>query len=301
MLNEHVELSKEVKEALNSRKPVVALESTIISHGMPYPQNLETAIELEDVVKTHGATPATIAVLKGRIKVGLSKEELEHLAKSKDVLKVSRMDLPYAVSKKLDGATTVAATMICANLAGIHVFATGGVGGVHRNAEETMDISADLFELSKTSVLVVSAGVKSILDIRKTLEYLETLGVTVVGYRTNDFPAFYSSTSGCKIGMRVDTPKEAAELFKVRQSFEIGGGMLLANPVSKSYEIPKEIIDSVIENAITSAQSQKIRGKAVTPFLLSKIVEEFPQALQTNISLVKANAALAAEVSKFLT
>ncbi|WP_036221848.1 pseudouridine-5'-phosphate glycosidase [Mesoaciditoga lauensis] len=295
-----LELSPEVKNAIESNAPVVALESTIISHGMPYPKNLETALSLENVVREHDAIPATIAVIDGKIKVGLSREELEFMAKAKDVLKLSRMDLPYAISQKKNGATTVAATMICAHLAGIKVFATGGVGGVHRSVEKTFDISADLFELSKTPVLVVSAGVKSILDIPKTLEVLETLGVTVVGYKTEDFPSFYSRSSGSKLYMRVDTPKEAANLFETRMKMGIDGGMLLANPISKEEEIEPEKISIVIKEALLLAEKKGISGKDVTPFLLSKIVEKLPQALDANISLVKSNAALAAEVAKNL-
>ena len=299
-MRDFLELSPEVKNAVESNAPVVALESTIISHGMPYPKNLETALSLEDVVREHGAIPATIAVIDGKIKVGLSRKELEFMAKAKDVLKLSRMDLPYAISQKKNGATTVAATMICAHLAGIKVFATGGVGGVHRGVEKTFDISADLFELSKTPVLVVSAGVKSILDIPKTLEVLETLGVTVVGYKTEDFPSFYSRSSGSKLYMRVDTPKEAANLFETRMKMGIDGGMLLANPISKEEEIEPEKISIVIKEALLLAEKKGISGKDVTPFLLSKIVEKLPQALDANISLVKSNAALAAEVAKNL-
>ncbi len=299
-MRDFLELSPEVKNAVESNAPVVALESTIISHGMPYPKNLETALSLEDVVREHGAIPATIAVIDGKIKVGLSRKELEFMAKAKDVLKLSRMDLPYAISQKKNGATTVAATMICAHLAGIKVFATGGVGGVHRSVEKTFDISADLFELSKTPVLVVSAGVKSILDIPKTLEVLETLGVTVVGYKTEDFPSFYSRSSGSKLYMRVDTPKEAANLFETRMKMGIDGGMLLANPISKEEEIEPEKISIVIKEALLLAEKKGISGKDVTPFLLSKIVEKLPQALDANISLVKSNAALAAEVAKNL-
>ncbi|WP_456399348.1 pseudouridine-5'-phosphate glycosidase [Mesoaciditoga sp.] len=295
-----LEISKEVKDALNSSMPVVALESTIISHGMPYPQNLETALSLEESVRKRGAVPATIAIIGGKIKVGLEPSEIEYMAKASGILKLSRMDLPYAISKGLDGATTVAATMICAHLAGIKVFATGGVGGVHREVEKTFDISADLFELSKTPVLVVSAGVKSILDIPKTLEVLETLGVTVVGYRTDEFPSFYSRSSGSKVYMRVDTPEEAAALFKVRREMGIDGGMLLANPISEKDEIKREFMNDIIEKALVLARKNEIKGKDVTPFLLSEIVKSFPQALDANISLVRSNAALAAEVAKKL-
>lgn len=295
-----MEISPEVEKALNDSKPVVALESTIISHGMPYPTNLKTAISLENEIRSHDAIPATIAVIGGKIKIGLSNLELEYMAKAKNVLKLSRMDLPYAVSKKLDGATTVAATMMCAKMAGIKVFATGGVGGVHRGVNETFDISTDLFELSKTPVIVVSAGVKSILDIPKTLEILETLGVTVVGYKTYDFPSFYSRDSGSKLYMKVDTPKEVANLYNTKIKMEIESGILVANPISKEYEIPNDVIDKAINKALEIAKENKISGKAMTPFLLSKIVEQIPEALESNIHLAKSNAALAAEITKNL-
>ncbi len=234
-MNEFVDLSSRVDEAIKNGEPIVALESTIISHGMPYPTNVQTAKTLEKIIKDNGAVPATIAVIKGRIKVGLSDEELEYMATQKGILKLSRMDLPYALAKGLDGATTVAATMMCANMAGIKVFATGGVGGVHKGVVDTFDISADLVELSKTPVIVVSAGVKSILDIPKTLELLETLGVTVVGYKTDDFPSFYSQKSGSKLYMRANSPKEVAQIFKARSSLGVDGGMLVANPIESRY------------------------------------------------------------------
>ncbi len=295
-----MEIAPEVEKALNNSEPVVALESTIISHGMPYPRNLETAILLENEIRLHGATPATIAVIGGKIKIGLNQKELEYMAKAKNILKLSRMDLPYAVSKSLDGATTVAATMICAKMAGIKVFATGGVGGVHRGVNETFDISADLFELSKTSVIVVSAGVKSILDIPKTLELLETLGVTVIGYGTYDFPSFYSRSSGSKLYMKADTPEEVANLYKIKIKMEIKSGMLVANPISKVHEISNNVIDKAIDKALEMAKKSKISGKAMTPFLLSKIVEQIPRALESNVHLAKSNTALAAEISKKL-
>ncbi len=297
-MNEFVDLSSKVKYAIEKGIPVVALESTIISHGMPYPANIETARALEKVVEENGCAPATIAILNGRIKIGLKDDELEFLARSKDILKLSRMDLPYALAKKLNGATTVAATMLCANMAGIKVFATGGVGGVHRGAAETFDISADLVELSKTPVIVVSAGVKSILDIPKTLEILETLGVTVLGYRTDYFPSFYSRSSGSKLYMRADSPEEVANIFNVKQKLGLSGGMLVANPIEKSKEIPNDVIDEKINSALDEARKSGISGKAVTPFLLSKIVEYLPEALEANVELVKANAALAAKISK---
>ncbi len=295
-----LKISQEVKEALENSQPVVALESTIISHGMPYPKNLETALSLEKTVRKHGAIPATIAVMGGKIKIGLSESEIEHLAKANGILKLSRMDLPYAVSKKMDGATTVAATMMCANFAKIKAFATGGVGGVHRGVNETFDISADLVELSQTPLIVVSAGVKSILDIPKTLEVLETLGVTVVGYQTRDFPSFYSRNSGNTLYMQVNTPEEAAALYLIKRKMGIKGGILVANPISKEHEIPNNVINEAIGHAIEESKLKKISGKALTPFLLSKIVELVPQALEANIHLVMSNAALAAEISKEL-
>ncbi|MCL4407566.1 MAG: pseudouridine-5'-phosphate glycosidase [Thermotogae bacterium] len=297
-MNEFMDLSLRVKEAIKSHMPIVALESTIISHGMPYPTNVQTAKTLEKIIKDNGAIPATIAVIKGRIKIGLGDDELEYMATQKGILKLSRMDLPYAVAKGLDGATTVAATMICANMAGIKVFATGGVGGVHRGVIDTFDISADLFELSKTPVIVVSAGVKSILDIPKTLEVLETLGVTVVGYKTDDFPSFYSQKSGSKLYMRADSPKEMADIFKAKLALGLEGGMLVANPIETSKEISHEIIDKAINTALEKANKSGIHGKDVTPFLLTHIVEYIPKALEANVELVKSNAVLAAMISK---
>lgn len=297
-MNEFIDLSSKVKYAMNNGIPLVALESTIISHGMPYPTNVETARMLEKIVEENGAVPATIAILDGHIKIGLKDEEIEFLAKSKDIIKVSRMDLPYVISKKLNGATTVAATMLCAHMAGIKVFATGGVGGVHKGVTETFDISADLVELSKTPVIVVSAGVKSILDIPKTLEVLETLGVTVIGYKTDYFPAFYSRNSGSKLYMRADSPQEVASIFNMKMKLGLGGGILVANPIEESKEIPNTLIDEKINLALIEAKNAGIHGKAVTPFLLSKIVEYLPKALSANVELVKSNALLAAKISK---
>jgi pseudouridine-5'-phosphate glycosidase len=296
-MNEFLDLSSEVKSAMKNGDPVVALESTIISHGMPYPTNLETAKSLEKIVLENGAVPATIAVLSGRIKIGLNDSELEYMATAKGILKLSRMDLPYAVTKKFDGATTVAATMLCAKMAGINVFATGGVGGVHRGVIDTFDISADLIELSKTSVVVVSAGVKSILDIPKTLEVLETLGVTVVGYKTDDFPSFYSQKSGSKLYMKAENPTEIAKIFKNKLSLGLDGGILVPNPIEKSKEIPNKVVDSAIDKALNEAALHGIRGKDVTPFLLSKIVEYVPEALNANVELVKSNAVLGSKIA----
>jgi len=296
-MNEFLDLSSEVKSAMKNGDPVVALESTIISHGMPYPTNLETAKSLEKIVLENGAVPATIAVLSGRIKIGLNDSELEYMATAKGILKLSRMDLPYAVTKNFDGATTVAATMLCAKMAGINVFATGGVGGVHRGVIDTFDISADLIELSKTSVVVVSAGVKSILDIPKTLEVLETLGVTVVGYKTDDFPSFYSQKSGSKLYMKAENPTEIAKIFKNKLSLGLDGGILVPNPIEKSKEIPNKVVDSAIDKALNEAALHGIRGKDVTPFLLSKIVEYVPEALNANVELVKFNAVLGSKIA----
>jgi pseudouridine-5'-phosphate glycosidase len=296
-MNEFLDLSSEVKSAMKNGDPVVALESTIISHGMPYPTNLETAKSLEKIVLENGAVPATIAVLSGRIKIGLNDSELEYMATAKGILKLSRMDLPYAVTKKFDGATTVAATMLCAKMAGINVFATGGVGGVHRGVIDTFDISADLIELSKTSVVVVSAGVKSILDIPKTLEVLETLGVTVVGYKTDDFPSFYSQKSGSKLYMKAENPTEIAKIFKNKLFLGLDGGILVPNPIEKSKEIPNKVVDSAIDKALNEAALHGIRGKDVTPFLLSKIVEYVPEALNANVELVKSNAVLGSKIA----
>jgi len=297
-MNDFVDLSLKVKEAMKSHMPIVALESTIISHGMPYPTNVQTAKTLEKIIEDNGAVPATIAIIKGRIKIGLDDDELEYMATKKGILKLSRMDLPYAVANGLNGATTVAATMICANMVGIKTFATGGVGGVHRGVVDTFDISADLFELSKTPVIVVSAGVKSILDIPKTLEVLETLGVTVVGYRTDDFPSFYSQKSGSKLYMHADSPRAVAQIFKAKLALGLEGGMLVANPIETSKEIPHETIDKAINTALGEANRLGIHGKDVTPFLLAHIVEYVPEALEANVELAKSNAALAAMISK---
>lgn len=268
-----IKYSEEVLKAIQNNLPVVALESTIISHGMPYPDNLEVAIKCEKIIRENGAVPATIAIIKGQIVVGINEEELEYMASSKDILKVSRRDLPYVISQKLSGATTVATTSLIANLAGIHFFATGGIGGVHRGVSETWDISADLEELGMTNICVVSAGAKSILDLPKTLEYLETKGVPVVGYNTSIFPAFFCNESSEKVPLRLDTPKEIAEMIKVKWDLGLDGGILVANPIDRKYSLSKEMIDNVINEAILEMNSLKIIGKEVTPFLLSKINE----------------------------
>lgn len=297
--NKYLDVAPEVAEALAAGKPVVALESTIISHGMPYPKNVETALNVEKVIRDNGAVPATIAIIGGRLKAGLSKTEIEYLGKTgQAVPKVSRRDLPVIVSKKMDGATTVATTMIVAAMAGIKVFATGGIGGVHRGAETTMDISADLEELAMTPVMVVCAGAKAILDLGLTLEYLETKGVPVIGYGTEELPAFYSRKSGFKVDYRLDTPKEIAEVFSAKQGLEMKGGMLVTNPIPEEYAMPDDVINAAIDQAIAESVEQGIRGKASTPFLLARVAElTGGDSLESNIRLVYNNAALAAKTA----
>jgi len=301
MLENYLEISAEVKEALANGKGVVALESTIISHGMPYPQNVETALEVERIVRENGAVPATIAILSGKLKVGLSLEEIEVLGKSKDVTKVSRRDIPFIVAGKGNGATTVAATMIIAALAGIKVFATGGIGGVHRGAPETFDISADLQELAKTDVAVICAGAKSILDIGLTLEYLETVGVPVIGYQTKELPAFYTVKSGFQVDYKLDTPKQIAEALKSKWDLGLDGGAVIANPIPEEYAMDYEIITAAIESALTEADEKGIKGKESTPFLLAKVKEiTGGKSLNSNIQLVYNNAKLGAEIAAAL-
>ena len=300
--SKYLSISKEVREALENGKPVVALESTIISHGMPYPKNVQTALACEQIIRDNGAIPATIAIIKGKLKVGLTKDEIEYLGKAgRNVIKVSRRDIPYIVSKKLDGATTVAATMILANLAGIKIFATGGIGGVHRGAEITMDISADLEELAKTNVAVVCAGCKSILDLGKTLEYLETKGVLVIGYKTNKLPAFYTSTSEFDVDLRCDEPKEISDLLKTKWDLGLEGGVLITNPIPKEYEMESIVINKVIEDSVKEASDLGIHGKEITPFLLSRICEVTGgDSLESNIKLVYNNCKLASLIAKGL-
>lgn len=298
MLEKYLDIKKDVYDALRNDEPVVALESTIISHGMPYPQNVETALNVEKIIKEKGAVPATIGIIKGRIKVGLTENEIEYLGKAKNVVKVSRRDLPFIVSKGLDGATTVAATMIVASLAGIKVFATGGIGGVHRKAQETFDISADLQELAHTSVAVVCAGAKSILDLGLTLEYLETNGVPVVGYKTNELPAFYTTRSGFGVDYRVDSISELAQAIKTKWDLKLDGGLVIANPIPKEYELDYEVINKAIDEAIEDAEKQGIKGKETTPFLLSRVKEITKgESLEANIQLVYNNAKVAGELS----
>lgn len=297
--NQYLDIAPEVAKALSAKKPVVALESTIISHGMPYPQNVETALKVEQVIRENGAVPATIAIIGGRLKAGLSKEEIAYLGKTGyDVPKVSRRDLPMIVAKKMDGATTVATTMIVANLAGIEIFATGGIGGVHRGAETTMDISADLEELSMTPVMVICAGAKSILDLGLTLEYLETKGVPVIGYGTEELPAFYTRKSGFGVDYRLDTPLELATAFRVKQEVGLKGGMLVTNPIPEEYSMDPDIINKAIDEAISDSKKQGIHGKDTTPFLLAKIKEiTGGDSLDSNIQLVYNNARLAAKTA----
>lgn len=298
MLEKYLEINPEVKAAIEAGKAVVALESTIISHGMPYPKNVETALEVENIVREHGAVPATIAILNGRIKVGLTSQEIEYLGKSHDAVKASRRDIPFILVKGLTGATTVASTMIIASLAGIKIFATGGIGGVHRGAQETFDISADLQELAKTDVAVVCAGAKSILDIGLTLEYLETQGVPVVGYGTDDLPAFYTSKSGFGVDYRVDTVLELAEALKTKWDLGLNGGVVVANPIPKAYEMAPAIINKAIDAAVKEAEAKGIKGKESTPFLLAKVKELTEGAsLDSNIQLVYNNAKLGAQIA----
>lgn len=297
--NKYLDVAPEVKKAIEEGKPVVALESTIISHGMPYPKNVETALNVEKVIRDNGAVPATIAIIGGRLKAGLSKEEIEYLGKTgQKVTKVSRRDLPVIVSKKMDGATTVATTMIIAAMAGIKVFATGGIGGVHRGAETTMDISADLEELAQTPVLVVCAGAKAILDLGLTLEYLETKGVPVIGYGTEELPAFYTRKSGFKVDYRLDTPAEVAAAFVAKKELGMAGGMLLTNPIPEQYAMDDKVINAAIDQAIKESVEQGIKGKATTPFLLARVVElTGGESLESNIQLVYNNATVAAKTA----
>jgi pseudouridine-5'-phosphate glycosidase len=297
-MNQYVVTSQEVKEALASGKPVVALESTIISHGMPYPKNVETALKVEEIIRENGAVPATIAIIGGVMKAGLTEEEIDYMGKTPGVAKVSRRDIPYIVAGKLDGATTVASTMIIAEMAGISIFATGGIGGVHRGAETTMDISADLEELAQTSVAVVCAGAKSILDLGLTLEYLETKGVPVYGYGTDELPAFYTRKSEFKVDYRIDDPKEMAGVLKAKWDLGLKGGALIVNPIPEEYSMDESLITNVIEEAVKEAKANGIKGKDTTPFLLAKIKEiTGGDSLEANIQLVYNNARLAAKVA----
>lgn len=296
-MNEFV-LSEEVHAALNEHSPVVALESTIISHGMPFPDNLAVAMEVEAEVRRHGAVPATIAILNGKICIGLERHALEQFAQASDVMKCSRRDLPFVVSQCKNGATTVAATMIVASMAGIDVFATGGIGGVHRGAENTWDVSADLPEFAQTAVAVVSAGAKAILDLPKTLEYLETAGVPVIGYQTDQFPAFYSRTSGLQLSKVLNTTYEIAAFFHEKKRLDLSGGVLIANPIPHQFEIPQAIIEPAIEAALKQAKEKGILGKDVTPFLLRQLNEITQGKSQlANKQLILNNAAVGAQLA----
>lgn len=298
MLKKYLEIHPEVQKALEEGKPVVALESTIISHGMPYPKNIEMAQNVSRIVRENGAIPATIAIINGVLKVGLTKEEIEFLGTSKDVVKASRRDLPFVISKKLNGATTVATTMILADLAGVRVFATGGIGGVHRGAQETFDISADLQELANTNVAVICAGAKSILDIGLTLEYLETNGVPVIGFGTDEFPAFYTRKSGFSVDYRVDSSLEVAEALKAKWDLNLKGGMVIGNPIPEQFEMDYDTITNAIETALREADENNITGKKVTPFLLDKVKTiTAGQSLASNIELVYNNAKVAAQIA----
>ena len=297
-MSDYIDIAPEVAAALASGKPVVALESTIISHGMPYPQNLETAQAVEQDVRDNGAIPATIAVIGGRCKIGLSPEELEYFAKGTDILKLSRRDIPYCIAKKRDGATTVSATMILAEKAGVRVFATGGIGGVHRDLAGNFDVSADLTELGKTSVAVVCAGAKAILDIPKTLEHLETLGVPVIAYGTDEFPAFYSVESGHKAPLRLDSPEDLAAFLKSKWEFGLEGGAVIGNPPEADKALAREAIEGAIDDALAEAQKKGIHGRDVTPFLLARVTQLTEgKSLEANIALVRNNARLGAKIA----
>ena len=297
-MKKYLDIHPEVKKALENHQPVVALESTIISHGMPYPKNLETAREVERIIRERGGVPATIGIMKGRLKIGLTKEELEYFATEKGILKTSRRDIPYITANQLDGATTVASTMLIAGMAGVKVFVTGGIGGVHRGGEDTLDISADLMEFAKTDMAVVCAGAKSILDIGRTLEYLETQGVPVVGYNTGTFPAFYTRNSGFNANYSVKDAKEMARIMKDKWEMNLKGGIVIANPIPTEAELDPAYINGVIEKDVDLAEEQGIRGKDVTPFLLAHLKEATKgKSLEANIELVYNNARVGADIA----
>ncbi len=297
-MKQYITLSEEVRIAKEQGKPIVALESTIISHGMPYPQNVQTAREVEQIIRDNGAVPATIAIIDGKIKVGLSDEELEMFGKSSGVAKVSRRDIAYLIATKQLGATTVAATMICAELADIHIFVTGGIGGAHRGAETTMDISADLEELGQTKVAVICAGAKSILDLGLTMEYLETKGVPVIGYQTDVLPAFFTRTSEFPLNLRADDVNSIASTLKVQWDLGLKGGAVIANPIPEEHAMDEQFINGIIETALKEADERKIAGKDVTPFMLGKVKElTGGKSLEANIALVKNNAVVGAKIA----
>ena len=301
-MNQYLDIAPEVAEALQKGRPVVALESTIISHGMPYPQNVETALNVEKIIRENGAVPATIAIIGGRLKAGLSPEEIDYLGRTGyAVTKASRRDLPVLIARGMDGATTVTTTMMIAHMAGISVFATGGIGGVHRGAETTMDISADLEELAQTPVMVICAGAKSILDLGLTLEYLETKGVPVIGFGTKELPAFYTRHSGFGVDYEIDTPKELAAAFKAQRDMGLRTGMLVTNPIPEEYSMDADVINAAIDKALAEAKEKGIRGKETTPFLLAKIKDiTGGDSLASNIQLVYNNAHLAAKTAAAL-
>ena len=301
MMQDYLIFSDEVKDAMAADIPVVALESTIISHGMPYPENIATAKAVEQIIAQNGAMPATIAIIAGQICIGLTEAQLEFMATAQNIVKASRRDLPVILTKQQHASTTVAATMICARLAGIKVFVTGGIGGVHRNAEKTFDISADLQELAKTNVAVVSAGAKAILDLKLTLEYLETLGIPVLGYQTDEFPAFYTRASGLKVNARVETPAEIAAILRVKWALGLDGGVVIANPPPAAEALAADEMNAAIAAALQEAAARGIEGKEVTPFLLAKIAElTGGKSLKANIALIKNNALLGAKVAAAL-
>ena len=298
-LNKYLDIAPEVQKALDEGRPVVALESTIISHGMPYPQNVETALQVEKIIRENGAVPATIAIIGGRLKAGLTPEEIEYFGKKgQAIAKASRRDLAVLCARGQDGATTVTTTMIIAHMAGISMFATGGIGGVHRGAETTMYISADLEELARTPVMVVCTGAKSILDLGLTLEYLETHGVPVIGYGTEELPAFYTRTSGFPVDYRVDTPEELAAAFRAQNDMALGGGMLVTNPIPEAYSMDPAVINGAIDQAVTECREKGIHGKGITPFLLARVAElTGGDSLASNIQLVYNNARVAAQTA----
>lgn len=300
MIENYLDINPEVENAIANNLPIVALESTIISHGMPYPQNKETALNIEQIVRDNGAVPATIALIDGKLKVGLTENEIDYLAKSGNkIVKASRRDLPYLLSQKVDGATTVASTMIAADLAGIRVFATGGIGGVHRGAAQSFDISADLQELANTNVAVVCAGIKAILDLGLTLEYLETFGIPVLGYQTEELPAFYTQKSGFKVNYNMKNATEIAELLKTKWSLNLKGGVIIANPVPEDKQLDFDVMKNAIDKALAEEKKLDIKGKDSTPFLLQKVKElTGGLSLEANIELVYNNAKLAAEIAK---
>lgn len=296
-----IKISKEVQEALKNNKPVIALESTIISHGMPYPKNVQTALEVERIIRENGCVPATIGIIDGTPIVGMSPDEIEKFGSTKGILKVSRRDLPVVMAKKKWGATTVATTMILAAAAGIEVFVTGGIGGVHRHGEVTMDISADLQELAHTNVTVVCAGAKAILDLPRTLEYLETQGVPVLGYKSENLAAFYSKDSGLKLDYKMDDAHEIAETIYYKRALKLDGGILISNPIPDEYSLPNEVINKYIDDALAKADSKGIKGKDVTPFLLKEIADQTKgTSLEANIKLVYNNAYVGSLIAKEL-